>query len=190
MHAVVDFILELDKLKRVTRKTRPVGLDRYENSAEHSWQIAMLAMSLAPHAGVLDLDRVVFLLLVHDIGEIDTGDTFFFTDTHSAQKVDERAAVERIFGILPPPERARFLSLWSEFEANETPEARFAHAIDRAMPVILNLANEGGSWRENGVSYEQVVARVGPPVEAGCPALWAHLRGKLDEAKARGWYGR
>ncbi len=190
MHAVVDFFLELDKLKRVTRKTRPVGLDRYENSAEHSWQIAMLAMSLAPHAGVLDLDRVVFLLLVHDVGEIDTGDTFFFSDSHSAQKRDERAAVERIFGMLPSPERERFLSLWSEFEANETPEARFANAIDRAMPVILNLANEGGSWRENGVSYEQVVARVGPPVEAGCPALWAHLRGKLDEAKARGWYGR
>lgn len=190
MQAVIDFLLELDKLKRVTRKTRPVGLDRRENTAEHSWQIAMMAMSLAPYAPGIDLDRVVFMLLVHDVGEIDTGDTFFFADGHSAQKVDERAAVERIFGLLPSPTRERLLALWSEFDANVTPEARFAHAIDRAMPVILNLANDGGSWRENGVGYEQVIARVGPPVEAGCPALWAHLRAKLEEANARGFFAR
>lgn len=191
MQSVVDFVLEIDKLKRVLRKVRPLGLDRHENAAEHSWQIAMLAMSLSPHADpAIDLARVVAMLLVHDVGEIDAGDTFFFAE-HDAADTDarERAGVERIFGLLPEPERARFLGLWSEMRENASAEARFANAIDRAMPVLLNLANDGGSWREHGVSYEQVVRRVGPPVQAGCPALWEHLRARLDEAQRAGWFG-
>ena len=190
MQPVVDFILELEKLKAVTRKIRPLGLDRYESSAEHSWQIAMLASSLAPHAepGV-DLAQVVSMLLVHDIGEIDAGDTFFFAEGAGDAKAKERAGVERIFGLLPEAERARFLALWSEFDEGTSADARFAHAVDRAMPVLLNLANHGQSWRENGVSHALVVKRVGPPVKAGCPALWAYLEARLDEAERAGWYG-
>jgi putative hydrolase of HD superfamily len=191
MQQIVDFILELDKLKGVTRKTRPLGLARYENSAEHSWQIALLAASLAPHAGAgIDLDRVIGMLLVHDIGEIDTGDTMVYAEEGWAErKAAERAAAVRIFGLLPAPQGTKFLALWQEFEDAATAEARFAHAADRAMPVLLNLANAGQSWRENGISHERVVRRVGPPIRAGCPALWDYLEARLEEVREKGWFG-
>lgn len=191
MQQIVDFILELDKLKGVARKVRPLGLDRYENSAEHSWQIALLAASLAPYAeSAIDIHRVTAMLLVHDIGEIDTGDTMVFVEHGwEARKAAELAAVTRIFGMLPEPEGATFLALWQEFEEGETPEARFAHAADRAMPVLLNLSNEGQSWRENGISHERVVRRIGPPIKAGCPALWDYLEVRLEEAQRKGWFG-
>ena len=191
MHHIITFILELDRLKAVTRKTRPIGLDRAENSAEHSWQIAMLAASLAPHAAEpIDIDRVIRMLLVHDVGEIDTGDTMVYVEGGwDERKAAERAAAERIFGLLPGAEGEAFLALWTEFEDNLTAEARFAHAADRAMPVLLNLANNGQSWRENGIAYERVVARVGPEIAAGCPALWRHLETRLAAAAADGWFG-
>jgi len=188
---IIDFILELDKLKRVTRKTRPTGLDRYENVAEHSWQIALLAASLEPFAETpVNINRVIFMLLVHDIGEIETGDTIVYAEEGWAErKAAERAAVERIFGILEEPQRGAMLALWNEFEAEETDASRFANAADRAMPVILNLANDGQSWRENGISYDRVVKRVGPQVRAGCPALWTYLESRLEEARGKGWFG-
>jgi putative hydrolase of HD superfamily len=191
MQQFIDFILELDKLKAVTRKTRPLGLDRYENSAEHSWQIAMLAASLAHYASApVNLDRVVHMLLVHDIGEIDTGDTIVYAEDGLVErKAAERLAVTRIFGMLPEEQGTRFLELWLEFEDAETPEARFAHAVDRAMPALLNLANEGQSWRENGITHARVVARIGPPIKAGCPALWDYMEQRLDEARRTGWFG-
>jgi putative hydrolase of HD superfamily len=173
MQQIVDFILELDKLKGVLRKVRPVGLDRYEDSAEHSWHIALLAVSLAPYAETsIDLDRVIAMLLVHDIGEIDRGDTMFFVEGGWGEhKAAELAAVKRIFGLLPLQHGEKFLELWQEFEFGVTPEARFARMADRAMPVLMNLANKGGSWREQGIEYEQVVRRVSPTIKAGCPAL-------------------
>ncbi|MCC7034376.1 MAG: HD domain-containing protein [Acidobacteria bacterium] len=191
MQAIIDFILELDKLKAVTRRTRPLGLDRYENSAEHSWQIAMLAVSLAHHAGTpVDIDRVVRMLLVHDIGEIDTGDTIVYAeDGWEARKAAERAAVARIFAILPEAQATALLAIWQEFEEAATPEARFAHAVDRAMPALLNLANNGQSWRENGITHARVVARLAGPIRAGCPALWDYMEARLDEARHAGWFG-
>lgn len=188
---IVRFILELEKLKGVTRKVKPIGLDRYENSAEHSWQIAMLATALYPHAkGTLDLDRVIRMLLVHDIGEIDTGDTMVFVEEGAEdRKKAERAAVRRIFETLPGGEGATFVALWEEFEEGITAEARFAHAADRAMPVLLNLANQGQSWRENGISHDRVVSKVGPPIQDGCPPLWAYLEPELERARAQGFFG-
>lgn len=191
MQQIIDFILEVEKLKGVTRKTRPLGLDRYENSAEHSWQLALLAISLERFAKLpIDLNRVVRMLLVHDIGEIDTGDTIFFAEEGwEERKAAELAAVKRIFGLLPEDHAAYFLSLWQEFEQAETAESLFAHAVDRAMPVLLNLANEGQSWRENGISYERVVHRIKPPIHAGCPALWEYLEVRLQEARSKGLFG-
>jgi putative hydrolase of HD superfamily len=191
MQQIVDFILELDKLKAVTRKVRPRGLDRYENSAEHSWQIAMMAASLASHAeSPVDIDRVIAMLLVHDIGEIDAGDTMVFVEGGWEQrKAAELAGVKRIFGLLPDAQGAAFLALWQEFEDAVTPESRFAHSVDRAMPVLINLANQGGSWKENGISYERVVQRVGPEVKAGCPALWDYLACRLEAVRDRGYFG-
>ena len=188
---IVDFILELDKLKGVTRKTRPLGLDRYENSAEHSWQIAMLAFSLAPYVETpVDINRVISMLMVHDIGEIDTGDTIVYVEEGAAErKAAEFVAVKRIFGMLHEQQRAIFLSLWEEFEDGETTEARFAHAADRAMPVLLNLANKGQSWVENGISHQRVVKRLEQPIKSGCPTLWAYLEIRLEDARVRGWFG-
>jgi putative hydrolase of HD superfamily len=191
MQQIIDFILEVEKLKGVTRKTRPLGLDRYENSAEHSWQLALFAISLGRFAEPpVDMNRVVRMLLVHDIGEIDTGDTIVFAeDGWADRKAAELAAVKRIFGILPEDQAADFLALWQEFEKAETANALFAHAVDRAMPVLLNLANKGQSWRENGISYERVVHRIKPPIQAGCPALWDYLEGRLEEARNKGLFG-
>ena len=195
----VDFVLEVDRLKAVLRQTCTVGGARRENSAEHSWQIALLAAALLPNltpdltpelAPELDAARVVAMLLVHDLGEIDAGDALVYAEHDWAEhQAAERAGVQRVFGLLPPARRDHFLALWQEFEDAATPEARFAHAVDRAMPVLLNLANQGQSWRENGVSHARVVARIGPPIRAGCPALWDYLVPRLAEAQARGWFG-
>jgi putative hydrolase of HD superfamily len=192
MQQIIEFILELEKLKGVTRKTRPLGLDRYENSAEHSWQLALLAISLERFAtSPVDMNRVVRMLLVHDIGEIDTGDTIVFAeDGWEERKAAELNAVKRIFGLLPEEQSADFFALWQEFERAKTPEALFAHAVDRAMPVLLNLANQGQSWCENGISYERAVRRIEPPIKAGCPALWEYLEVRLQEAREKGFFGQ
>jgi putative hydrolase of HD superfamily len=191
MQQIINFILEVEKLKGVTRKTRPLGLDRYENSAEHSWQLALFAISLERFAkSPVDMNRVVRMLLMHDIGEIDTGDTIFFAEGGwEERKAAELHAVKRIFSLLPADQATDFLALWQEFERAETAEALFSHAVDRAMPVLLNLANEGQSWRENGISYERVVHRIKPPIQAGCPALWDYLEARLEEARSKGLFG-
>ena len=105
------------------------------------------------------------------------------------RKAAEREAAERIFGLLPEPQGGHFLALWLEFEEGASPEARFANAVDRAMPVLLNLANDGQSWRENGISHERVLGRVAAPIRAGCPALWDYLEARLEEERRRGWFG-
>jgi putative hydrolase of HD superfamily len=188
--SVVQFVLEIDKLKRVLRKVRPTGVDRYENSAEHSWQIALFALTLARTLKLsVDINRVVAMLLVHDVGEIDTGDTFFFVEGGWKERKDaELEAVKRIFAFAPPETSGFLLSLWEEFEAGSTPDSRFARAMDRGMPVLLNMANGGGSWIENRVAYEQILARVGPQVEQGCPELWEYLQERLELAERDGWF--
>ena len=191
MQQTVDFILELDKLKAVTRKVRPLGLERYENSAEHSWQIAMFASALLPYAeGDVDIHRVIGMLLVHDIGEIDTGDTMVFVEGGwEERKAAELAAVQRIFALLPNGSGDAFLDLWREFEDGVTAGSRFAHSVDRAMPVLLNLSNNGQSWRENNIGYDRVVRRIGPEINAGCPALWEYIEARLQQARNEGWFG-
>jgi putative hydrolase of HD superfamily len=192
LQQIIDFILELDKLKAVTRKVRPAGLDRYENTAEHSWQIALFAFALAPYAeSPVDINRVIAMLLVHDIGEIDAGDTIVFArEGWEETKAAELAGVKRIFGMLPEETGSALLDVWLEFERNDSPEARFAHTADRAMPVLLNLAHQGGSWLENGISYERVVDRIGPEIQAGCPALWTYISARLEDARSKGWFGK
>lgn len=191
MLQIAEFILELDKLKTVTRKNRSKGSDRYENSAEHSWLVAMLALSLEKYAeSPIDIHRVVAMLLVHDIGEIDAGDTIVYaTEGWEEIKAAELAGVKRLTGMIREPQRSYFMELWTEFDRGETAEARFAHAADRAIPSLLNLANSGQSWRENGISYQRVVDRIGPPIEAGCPALWDYLAARLEEEYRKGWFG-
>jgi putative hydrolase of HD superfamily len=186
----IRFVTEIDKLKHVLRKVKPIGEDRYENTAEHSWQIAVFALSLARTLdSAIRLEQVIAMLLVHDIGEIDAGDKFVFAqDGWEERKLAELRAAERIFGLAPPEVAGSLLDLWREFEAGETAEAKFAKAIDRSMPVVLNLRNHGGSWIENGVSYERVVGRVGPEIESGCPELWSYLKRELEEARRKGFF--
>jgi putative hydrolase of HD superfamily len=184
MQQIIDFVLELDKLKGVTRKIRPLGLDRYENSAEHSWQLTLFATALLPYAPQpVDLNRVIRMLLVHD-------DTIAFAvGGWEERKAAELAAVRRIFGILPQLQAQPLIALWQEFEAEETPDARFANAVDRAMPVLLNLNNNGQSGRDHNISYERVVARIEGQIKNGCPALWEYLRARLEAAHKSGWFG-
>jgi len=186
----IEFVLEVDKLKGILRKVRPISEERYENTAEHSWQIALFAMSMARTLELkVDVSRVVAMLLVHDLGEIDAGDKFVFAqDGWEERKAAELKALERICGLAPKKTGDFLLGLWKEFEAGETDEARFAKAIDRSMPVLLNLNRRGGSWRENGVSYERVVERVGPEIESGCPELWEYLKPQMKAGRRKGFF--
>ncbi len=168
------FLSELDRLKSILRQSPLINRTRRENSAEHSWHLAMFALVLSEHAKDVDALHVAKLLLLHDIVEIDAGDV----PIHAAGRdkavlaQEERAAAERIFGLLPPDQGREFLSLWLEFEAGETPNARFAKALDRLQPLLLNTLTDGGTWTENGVSEQQVMERYGPTIEGGSALLW------------------
>ncbi len=186
------FILEVDRLKDVARRTRVVQSRRLENSAEHTWHIVLMAVLLAEHAdhAGLDLMRVVRMLLIHDIVEIDAGDTFGYdAAAHADKHARERRAADRLFGLLPPDQAASYRALWNEFEAEATPEAKFALALDRLQAVMLNCALQGGSWTEHGVKLDQILARNGVIAE-GSTALWQHIRRHIDALVAQGRIAR
>ncbi|SFR48599.1 HD domain-containing protein [Litoreibacter janthinus] len=178
----IAFLNEADKLKSVLRGTTLCDGSRRENSGEHSWHIALYAMVLAEHATrPVNIDRVIKMLLLHDLVEIDAGDNPIHGDHDPAKMaVIEQAAADRIFGLLPLRQNQQFRSLWEEFEAAETDDAIFAKSIDRVQPVIANLETGGGSWTEYKVSAEQLETRVGVKVRRGAPAIWAHLKTRID----------
>jgi putative hydrolase of HD superfamily len=184
----IDFILEIDRLKSVLRRTPLLDRSRRENSAEHSWQIALMAVLLAEHADPpVDIDHVVVMLLVHDLVEIDAGDTFIYDEQALAIKsARELAAAERIFGLLPGDQGKRLRAIWDEFEALETPEARFANAIDRLQPLLNNYFTGGETWREPGVTEDRVIAR-NELIGAAAPRLWAYAEGLIRDARSRGF---
>ncbi|MCP4572972.1 MAG: HD domain-containing protein [bacterium] len=177
----LEFILEADRLKGVERSVKPLGVDRFENSAEHSWQTALLALALADLANEpVDTAKVVTMLLLHDLPEIDTGDTIVYAlDDHRGATVAEREAMVRILGGLPAGVAGEFRSLWEEFEAEESAEARYARAIDRAMPMLLNLNNDGQSWKDHGIRKEQIYHKNGK-IAAGCAPLWEYLQEQVE----------
>jgi putative hydrolases of HD superfamily len=182
------FLAEADQLKRVLRRTSLIGGDRLENTAEHSWHFALMALTLAEHAPVsLDLTRVLKIALIHDLVEIDAGDSFVYDTAAMADKRErEEAAAERIFGLLPGDQAREYRALWDEFEAQETPEAKFAAAVDRLCGMLPNYKNSGGSWVEHGVSAARVTER-NAPIGAGAPALWEAAQGWIREAVEKGW---
>ncbi len=187
LHEQMAFLLETEKLKQILRRTTPVGSDRRENSAEHSWQLAVMALLLAEYANSpLDRAHTIELLLVHDLVEIDAGDTFAY-DLHANQDKAEReeAAANRLFGLLPPDQNSRLRTLWEEFEAGQSPEARFAVALDRLMPALQNYANDGGTWRTPGVDLTAIYHRLAP-IGAGSTLLWEYVQALLDDAVTRG----
>ncbi len=182
------FVSEIDGLKGVLRQTMLPGPARRENSAEHSWHLAMMALVLGEYAPPgTDLSRVIGMLLVHDLVEIDAGDLFVYADAaqQRRQEAAERAAADRIFALLPPDQAGRLRQLWDEFEERQSPEARFARALDRLQPMLENLDAGGGTWQEHAVTADQVLAKVAL-ITDGAPALGQYARDMVAGAVRAG----
>lgn len=173
-----DFLRTLDALKSVQRASPLLDRSRHENSAEHSWHVAMYALTLAEHAPAdVDIGRVVQMLLLHDIVEIDAGDVPLHSGQSRAEQMEaEERAAKRIYSLLPTPQQNQLRSLWEEFEAAQTADARFAKALDRLQPLVQNLATDGGTWTTHGVTEAQVFERYGPQIEQGSPTLWREAK--------------
>jgi len=184
----IEFVAEIDKLKNVLRRTCPIGMERKENSAEHSWQVILTAILMSEHANNnIDLLKVVKMLAIHDIVEIDVGDTFHYHKSTTENLYEkELAAAERIFGILDLPQREEFLLLWKEFEARKTPEAQYAASIDRILPIIMNSQNKGGIWKENGITVERVLEK-NSHIFDGSKVLWETTQAILEESYKKGY---
>lgn len=184
----INFILEVDKLKEIFRQTINTQSKRAENDAEHSWHLCLTTIVLAEHASIPNLDvlRVLKMLIIHDLVEIDAGDTFAY-DT--ARMVDQHAreaiAADRIFGILPNDQGKEFRALWDEFEERKSPEARFALAMDRFQPMLLNCATEGAAWKKHGITEDRVLAR-NAAIGDGCLPLWEYAVDMIQKVVASG----
>lgn len=172
--AIIDFLIEVEKLKAVERKTSPIGLARKENSAEHSWHLCVLAILLHTKANAaVDLLKVLKMLVLHDLGEIDAGDTLIYAATEDAQ-VREEAGMRRLCQLLPGAIGDELMALWLEFASGTTAEAQFARAIDRVPPIVQNLQTNGQTWRPLGISKQQVLAK-NDLINLGCSPMWDYL---------------
>lgn len=185
--ATIDFIVEMDRLKSVYRQSPLLDGSRRENSAEHSWHLAVMALILAEYSDKqVNVGRVIELLLLHDIVEIDAGDVSIYDDPGNVNKLDrEKQAAERLFGMLPAAMGVRLKAAWLEFETGDTPEARFARALDRFQPLLINFHSGGGTWKHPQVNYDRVVAKKAV-IGEGSNALWEHAKALLDEAVEQG----
>lgn len=185
----VEFLLEIDRLKNTLRQTILTDRSRQENSVEHSWHIAMAAMVMSEHAvsAEMDLCRALRMMLIHDLVEIDAGDTYCYDEQGRVdQEERERRAAARIFGMLPEPQATELRGLWDEFEQRATPEAHFAHAMDRFQAFMHNYVTEGEVWLRNGIRREQVLERM-QPLAVGAPVLWEYVKALIGDAVAKGY---
>ena len=181
------FLVEVDQLKQVLRRTSIVGNDRRENSAEHSWHVTLMALVLSEHAAASGLDqlKVLKMLIVHDLVEIDAGDTFVYDQAGvKDQEEREERAAERIFGLLPAGSGAELRAVWDEFEARQSPEAKFARALDRLQPMVLNYVNGGGPWQKHGIRADQV-REINGCIADGAPELWRYAEELIEDAVRR-----
>lgn len=184
----IQFIIEIDRLKHILRQTLLIDGSRRENSAEHSWHIAVMAFTLAEYAPEeVDIFHAIKMLLIHDLVEIDAGDTFCYDvqGNHSKAEKEAQAAL-RLFGLLPLDQASELRSLWDEFEAGETATAKFAAALDRIQPLLHNQQTQGGTWRIHGISRDQVMKRVAP-VKTGAPELWPFVLQLIEDCVAAGY---
>jgi putative hydrolases of HD superfamily len=186
----IDFLLVADGLKQVERMTSILGGTRRENTAEHSWHLALFALVLAEHADEpVDLARVLTMVVLHDLVEIDAGDTFAYDDAgHETKAAREQVAADRLFGLLPPDQGAALRELWEEYEAGTSAEGRFAMAVDRLQPMLLNQANGGGPWKAHGISERRILER-NRAIGDGSQTLWALAQRRVAEASAAGLLG-
>ncbi len=185
----IHFLLEIDKLKQVFRRTYLLDGSRRENDAEHSWHQAIMVVLLQEYARPpVDVLHTMKMMLIHDVVEIDVGDTFIYdTEGQATKAARERLAAERLFGLLPADQAAEFRALWEEFEARETPEARYARALDRLQPLLHNYFTEGRAWREHEVKVDQVLAVNQPLLADGAPALEEYATRLILDAVAKGY---
>jgi putative hydrolase of HD superfamily len=183
----VAFIKEIDKLKYIQRKTKLFNSDRHENDAEHSWHLAVMAMVLAEHADKpVDILKVVKMVLIHDLVEIDAGDVFIYDTTKNHTNTDEeRLAAKRIFGLLPQEQAAEYIAIWEEFEEGITDDAKFAKAMDRFEPLLQNTSNNGGTWAEFNVTYDKVYNKK-KVIGEGSASIWNYAEGLINESVAKG----
>ena len=182
-------LIELDQLKSVLRRTRVKSADRrLENSGEHSWHVALMAVLMQEHANTpIDIARVMIMLLIHDVVEIDAGDTFVYDVAASKEQEEkELIAAERLFGMLPSDQGDELFSLWKEFEAAQSDDAKYAKALDRLIPMLLNYHNDGQSWKEHGVTREQALT-INKRIEYGSVTLWDKAKELIEEATEKGW---
>ena len=180
----IAFIVEVDQLKNIFRQTVNTVSRRAENDAEHSWGLCLLVITLAEHANVphLDVLRALKMVIIHDLVEIDAGDTFAYDTKNMAdQHARECLAADRILGLLPPGQSAEFRALWDEFEARQTPEAKFAAAVDRFHPMLLNCSTEGAAWKKHGITSDRVLAR-NAHIAEGSADLWAYAQAMVARA--------
>ena len=183
----ISFIKEIDKIKYIQRKTKLFNSDRPENDAEHSWHLAMMTIVLAEHADTpVDVLKVLKMVLIHDIVEIDAGDTFIYDTTKSHSNTDnELMAAKRIFGLLPAEQADEFIAIWEEFETGETNEAKFAKSMDRLEPLLQNTSNDGGTWKEFDVDYHQVYEKK-KVIKDGSTSLWKYAENLINESVEKG----
>ncbi len=183
----VAFIKEIDKLKYIQRRTRLFNSDRHENDAEHSWHLAMMTLVLAGHSDQpIDVLKVLKMVLIHDLVEIDAGDTFIYDTTKNHVNTDEeRLAAQRIFGLLPDAQAQDFIAVWEEFEDGQTAEARFARTMDRFEPLLQNTSNQGGTWAEFNVTYDKVHAKK-KLIADGSATIWAYAKALLNDSVEKG----
>ncbi|HIF5827345.1 TPA: HD domain-containing protein [Vibrio parahaemolyticus] len=182
-------LIGLDKLKSVLRRTRVKSAEgRLENSGEHSWHVALMAVLMEEHANApVDICRVMKMLLIHDVVEIDAGDTFVYDTAATKEQAEkEIKAAERLFGMLPTDQGQELLALWQEFEAAQSDDAKYAKALDRLIPMLLNYHNNGQSWKENSVTREQALT-INKRIEFGSVTLWDKAKELIEEATEKGW---
>jgi len=186
----IEFLVEIDRLKNIIRQNLLVDGSKQENSAEHSWHLAVLAIVLAEHAKApVNLLRVLKMILVHDLVEIDAGDTYCYDVEGNKSKLErEKKAADRIFSLLPGDQAAELRSLWDEFEARQSVDAIFASSLDRFHPLLNNFRSGGIMWRRHGIKKGQVYER-NSPMEEGSPALWEYAESLIKEAVSNGWIG-
>jgi putative hydrolase of HD superfamily len=184
----LSFVLEIDKLKTILRQTLLTDSSRRENSAEHSWHLAIISLLLVEYATApVDILRVVKMLLVHDLIEIDAGDTFAYDVAGNVDRAErEQRCAGRIFGMLPEEQGRELRALWEEFDAFKTPESKYANALDRLQPLLHNSRTEGGTWRIHSVARDQVYRRI-EPIRTAMPELWPVVTRIIEDACARGW---
>ena len=183
----INFIKEIDKVKYIQRKTKLFNSDRHENDAEHSWHLAMMTIVLAEHSDMpIDILKVLKMVLIHDIVEIDAGDTFIYDTTKSHSNTDEeRIAANRIFGLLPKEQADEFIAVWEEFESGQTNEAKFAKSMDRFEPLLQNTSNNGGTWAEFDVDYAKVYEKK-KAIKDGSSAIWQYAENLINESVEKG----